>query len=325
VFFLNKLEEDFSFPLESLSKISKKYSESNNKIADASSIISEIHKFENKDNEIGMLSNSFKILIQNLKDYMINLEKFTAERERINTELNIAYNIQSALLRRDFPPYPERKEFDIYAVSFPAKEVGGDFYDFFLIDDDHLAIIIADISGKGVPAAIFMAITKTLIKTLIINNHDLSQVVNMVNNLLCEDNEECMFATALIGVLTISSGEFSFVNAGHNLPLVKNKNNQINEVKANANFVLGGMDDLNYSKDTISLNKGDKLFLYTDGVTEAINQKDEFFGMKRLKSLLNEDLNIKDSLINIKKNITKFEGENNQFDDITMLMLEYDK
>ncbi|MDR0913010.1 MAG: SpoIIE family protein phosphatase [Methanobrevibacter sp.] len=329
ILFLRILENRIAYPIESLSKIAKKYIKKDYNRDIPLEIISEIHNFSNNKTEVGILANSFENLIKNIYDLMSILEKETAEKERINTELNIAKKIQSSLLPKIFPPYPNRNEFDIYAMSIPAKEVGGDFYDFFLVDDDHLAVVIADISGKGMPAALFMMITKTLIKTQTfaqkINETKVSQIFEKVNNILCENNDENMFATAWMGLLTISTGEFRFVNAGHNLPLLKNKNGNLNELISPCGFILGGMEDMSYEENSIYLNNGDKLFLYTDGVTEDMNEKEEFYGFNRLKNNLNFNLKIEDTLNDIKNSLKDFEGNNPQFDDITMLILEYNK
>ena len=196
------------------------------RLADFTQEITESGKFENQritmktGDEIEALSDSFNFMMEELENYIANLSKVTAEKERIGTELDIARNIQASMLPCIFPAFPDRKEFDIYATMTPAKEVGGDFYDFFMVDETHLAIVMADVSGKGVPAALFMVIGKTLIKDHTTPGRDLGEVFSTVNNLLCEANSEGLFITAFEGVLDLVTGEFCFVNAGHEMPFI---------------------------------------------------------------------------------------------------------
>ena len=214
-------------------------------------------------------------MMEELENYIANLSKVTAEKERIGTELDIARNIQASMLPCIFPAFPDRKEFDIYATMTPAKEVGGDFYDFFMVDETHLAIVMADVSGKGVPAALFMVIGKTLIKDHTTPGRDLGEVFSKVNNLLCEANSEGLFITAFEGV-----------------------------------------------RDLVT---GDLIFQYTDGVTEATNVENQLYGMERLEQVLNrvKDRTPSEILPEVKKDIDAFVGEAPQFDDITMLCVEY--
>ena len=194
----------------------------------------------------------------------------SASREmKSAAELNVATNIQQSMLPCIFPAFPERKEIDIYATMDPAKEVGGDFYDFFMVDDKHLAIVIADVSGKGVPAALFMVIGKTLIKDHTTQGRDLGAVFTEVNNLLCESNSEEMFITAFEGVLNLETGEFNYVNAGHEMPFICKANGDFEPYKIRAAFVLAGMEGMKYRAGSMTLEPGDKIFQYTDGVTEA--------------------------------------------------------
>ena len=240
---------------------------------------------------------------------------------KTEAELNVASKIQKDMLPCIFPAFPERKEFDIHAIMDPAKEVGGDFYDFFLIDDDHLAIVIADVSGKGVPAALFMVISKTLIKNYAQIGLSLSDVFTMANNQLCENNEEGLFVTAWMGVLEISTGKFSYVNAGHNPPLLKRNNGDFEYLKCKPGFVLAGIEDFKYKQDEMHLDKGDTVFLYTDGVTEANNNKNDLYSEERLLNKLNDNKNepISNIISKIRQDVDLFAGEIPQFDDITML------
>jgi len=274
--------------------------------------------------ELQTMSESFNRMVGDIKLYIKNLSEVTADRERIAAELNVAARIQSDMLPSIFPPFPERDEIDLYATMQPAKEVGGDFYDFFLIDDDHLGIVIADVSGKGVPAALFMVIAKTLINNHARNREEPRNVFNNVNGQLCEGNETAMFVTAWFGVLEISSGKMTYVNAGHNPPLLRT-NGQFEWLKMKANFMLAWMEDTFYKQHEITLKPGDELFLYTDGVTEAANNEKELFGDPRLLETVNRCLNLPlgEFTASIKREIDKFAGGAEQADDITMLAMRY--
>lgn len=251
--------------------------------------------------------------------------KDSEERQRISTELDVATRIQADMLPCIFPAFPDRPEFDIYASMNPAKEVGGDFYDFFMVDETHLALVIADVSGKGVPAALFMVIGKTLIKDHTKPNVDLGDVFSEVNDLLCESNNEGLFITAFEGILNLVTGEFRFVNAGHELPFIAKSGGTYEPHKLRAGFVLAGMENTKYQSGSIHLSPGDKIFQYTDGVTEATNKDHELYGMKRLADILaqNTDKKPAELLPAIKADIDAFVGEAPQFDDITMLCVEY--
>ena len=277
------------------------------------------------NDEIGDLAIGFNNMAASLKTYISDLTSITAEKERIGAELDVAKHIQASMLPCMFPAFPERHEFDIYATMDPAKEVGGDFYDFFMVDDRHLAIVMADVSGKGVPAALFMVIGKTLIKDHTTPSRDLGKVFTEVNNMLCEANSEGLFITAFEGVLDLVTGEFNFVNAGHEMPFICKKDGDFVPYKIRPGFVLAGMEDMRYRAGSMILEAGDKIFQYTDGVTEATNANNELYGMERLASILNE---VKtgtphDILPAVKKNVDEFVGEAPQFDDITMLCLEF--
>lgn len=275
--------------------------------------------------EIEELFDSFKEMYGDVKDYINKLEFVTAEKERIGAELDVAKHIQGSMLPCIFPAFPERREIDIYATMEPAKEVGGDFYDFFMVDDRHLAIVMADVSGKGVPAALFMVIGKTLIKDHTVPGRDLGKVFSEVNNLLCESNSEELFITAFEGVLDLVTGEFVYVNAGHEMPFISKSNGDFEPYKIPAGFVLAGMEGIKYKAGSIMLEPGDKVFQYTDGVTEATNVNNELYGMHRLEKVLNtvKDKVPDEILPAVKNDIDAFVGEADQFDDITMLCLEY--
>ena len=264
-------------------------------------------------------------MIGKMELYITDIKNITAERERIGAELNVATKIQADMLPRIFPAFPDRKEFDIYASMNPAKEVGGDFYDFFMVDNSHLAIVMADVSGKGVPAALFMVIGKTLIKDHTKPGRDLGEVFTEVNNLLCKSNSEGMFITAFEGVLDLVTGEFQFVNAGHEIPFLCKKGGAFEPYKIKAGFVLAGIEDIRYQCGSMQLEVGDKIFQYTDGIPEAANKSNEFYGMERLENVLckNATLTPSELLPKIKMDLDEFVGDAPQFDDITMLCLEY--
>lgn len=275
--------------------------------------------------EISILANSFAKMANELKEYIKNLIAVTAEKERIGSELEVATQIQADMLPRIFPAFPGFNQFDIYATMNPAKEVGGDFYDFFLINEKQLGIVIADVSGKGVPAALFMVIAKTLLRNQAQNGETPENVFYNVNNQLCEGNEAGLFVTAWFGIIDIESGKVNYVNAGHNPPLVKKKDETYQWLKCKPGLVLAGMENTKYHANTFTLTKGEQLFLYTDGIPEAMDENRQFFGEERLKQLLDhlEFNSLKKILTEIKRDIDCFVGNEPQFDDITMLMLRY--
>ncbi len=253
--------------------------------------------------------------------------KDSEERQRIETELDVANRIQADMLPCIFPAFPERPEFDIYAVMNPAKEVGGDFYDFFMVDEQHLAVVIADVSGKGIPAALFMVIGKTLIKDHTKPDISLGAVFSEVNDLLCDANSEGLFITAFEGVLDLVTGEFHFVNAGHEIPFIAREGEDYEPYRIKPGFVLAGMENMKYQAGSIQLAPGDKIFQYTAGVTEAMNGKEELYGMERLGSVLrmNTAKKPEELLAAVKEDVDVFAGGAPQFDDITMLCVEYVK
>ena len=277
------------------------------------------------DDEIELLSHKFESATRRMREYIDNITTITAEKERVSAELDVAKHIQSSMLPCIFPPYPDRKEFDIYATMTPAKEVGGDFYDFFMVDDSHIAIVMADVSGKGVPAALFMVIGKTLIKDHTTPGRNLEDVFYEVNNMLCESNSEGMFITAFEGVLDLVTGDFIYVNAGHELPFVCQPGEEFSVHQMKAGFVLAGMEDMKFKGGVINLAPGAKLFTYTDGVPEATNADNELYGMDRLSKKLKElSKEEPENILNgIHESVNEFVGDAPQFDDITMLCIVY--
>ncbi|MCL1893248.1 MAG: SpoIIE family protein phosphatase [Holophagaceae bacterium] len=279
----------------------------------------------NTKDELGILAGAFNKMTADLKESIENLTLVTAEKERIGAELDVAAKIQASMLPCIFPAFPERSDFDIYASMQPAKEVGGDFYDFFLVDDNTLAILVADVSGKGVPAALFMVIAKTLIKNNAQYGKSPREVFNTVNNQLREGNQAHMFVTAFMGYLDIPSGKFTFVNAGHNPPLLRSGDGKFDWLKVKPGFVLAGMKGMSYTHYEIVLQPGDELFLYTDGASEATNSDDLMYGDNRLLETANAHLGLssKEFVLSMKCDIDNFADGAEQADDITMLALRY--
>ena len=277
------------------------------------------------EDELRELADSFATMYREVGAYIAKLETVTAEKERIGAELDVAAKIQSSMLPCIFPAFPDRNEFDIYATMDPAKEVGGDFYDFFMVDADHLAFVVADVSGKGVPAALFMVIGKTLIKDHTGLHDDLGEVFTEVNNILCASNSEEMFITAFEGVLNLKTGELRYVNAGHEIPFLCRKGGVFEPYKVRAGFVLAGMQGIRYRAGSIQLEPGDKVFQYSDGIPEAINSEKAPYGMKRLESVLakNSEKAPSELLPLVKADVDAFVGDADQFDDITMLCIEF--
>lgn len=255
------------------------------------------------------------------------LEKQAADssaRQRIETELNVATQIQADMLPSIFPAFPERSEFDIYASMTPAKEVGGDFYDFFLVDDDHLAMVIADVSGKGVPAALFMVIAKTLLKNAVQMGSSPKEALEKVNNQLCENNEAEMFVTVWLGIYEISTGKLTAANAGHEYPAIRRAGGEFELFKDRHGFVLAGMENARYREYELEIGVGDTLFVYTDGVAEATDAANTLYGTDRMLAALNQNcaLGPEGLLHQVKADIDGFVGAAPQFDDITMLSLQ---
>lgn len=277
------------------------------------------------NDEISDLAREFNNMTAALKKYMHDFTKLAVEKEKLGAELNVATNIQASMLPSVFPAFPDDHRFDVFASMSPAKEVGGDFYDFFMVDDKNLAIVIADVSGKGVPAALYMAIGKALIKDHTSIETSLADTFEGTNKALCEANSEGLFITAFEGVINLETGHMHYVNAGHEMPFIYRNGQKFEALKIKPGFVLAGMEDMKYTTGDIYLQPGDKIFQYTDGVTEATNSHNELYGMERLSDALNanKDKAVNDLLPAIREDIDKFVGEAPQFDDITMLGFEY--
>ncbi len=279
--------------------------------------------YKTKD-EIEILAQAFETLSARTRKYIDTITDITKEKERIKTELELATKIQADMLPNLFPAFPDRPEFDIYATMNPAKEVGGDFYDFFLIDNDHLALVMADVSGKGFPAALFMMMSKILVNNFASLFNSPAKILEMTNKTICMNNDEGMFVTLWLGILEISTGKIIASNAGHEYPVVKRKNGKFTLQKDKHGFVIGGFENQKYTEYEIKLEKGDMIFLYTDGVVEATNSNNELFGTERMLKALNEhyDPSPQQLLTGIKRSVDEFVGDASQFDDLTMLGLK---
>ncbi len=271
-----------------------------------------------ESDEFNSLSNEINATVDTLKKYIAEANA------RIDAELEFAKNIQHSALPCVFPAYPTKTEFDINATMDTAKEVGGDFYDFYLINENRLAFLVADVSGKGIPAAMFMMRAKTMIKTLAEENLPVNEILTIANDKLCEGNDAGMFVTAWMGILDIETGHVTFANAGHNPPILY-KDGSFEYLRTKSGLVLAGMDGIQYKLQELDLNKGDRIYLYTDGVTEATDLNNNLYGEDRLLKFINanKDKVGGDLLKSVKADIDTFVGEADQFDDITMLLLEY--
>ncbi len=276
--------------------------------------------------EIEQLARSMSAMEKDLYAYENEIVSLTKDKERIRTELSLARNIQHDTLPTSFPPFPEREEIDIHAFIRPAREVGGDFYDFFMIDEDHLGLVVADVSGKGIPAALFMMIAKILISISLKSTLSPAKALDIVNKLLCENNKEQMFVTVWLAIVDLNTGLVTYANAGHENPLLY-QNGKWSYILTKHGLVLSALEDVNYSEHTLQLQEGDWLFQYSDGIPEAANKDNELFGDERLlESCRQADMSSTESLLKgIQNDIDEFVGEAEQFDDITMLAYRYHK
>lgn len=279
----------------------------------------------NSKNEIGELTKDIIELTEEIDNYVDEIETITSEKQRIESELDMARRIQLSMMPNLFPPFPERKEFYLHAYVDPAREVGGDFYDYFFIDDDHLCLVIADVSGKGVPAALFMMAAKIILKSSAMQGKSPAEILTATNRAICENNPQDMFVTVWLGVLELSTGNLTAVNAGHEYPAVKRAGGRFEVIKTKHSLFIGGMDDVTYKEYELDLKPGDKIFVYTDGLPEATDSAGEMLGMDRMTDALNEYLDEKPRPLieGMRESVNKFVKDAEQFDDITMMCLEY--
>ena len=275
--------------------------------------------------EIGQLAASIDNMEEQIQRYVENLTRVTAEKERIGAELALATRIQAAMLPHVFPPFPDRKEFDIFASMDPAKEIGGDFYDFFLIDDDHLCVVMADVSGKGIPAALFMMASKIILQSCAMLGNSAAEILTRTNEAVCSNNPEEMFITVWLGILEISTGKLTAVNAGHEYPVLKRADGGFEMLKGKHGLVIGAMEGVKYKEYKLQLFPGDKLFVYTDGVPEATDAENNLFGTGRMLAALNAaaEEGPEQILKRVRGAVDAFVKDAEQFDDLTMLCMEY--
>ncbi|MCR5218104.1 PP2C family protein-serine/threonine phosphatase [Treponema sp.] len=270
--------------------------------------------------ELAVLARSVEKMSVDMNNYIDVLTKTTAEKERLSAEIDVARQIQANMLPRIFPPYAAHPELELYAIMEPAKEVGGDFYDFFVIDDDHFAVLVGDVSGKGVPAALFMVIAKTLLKNVAMQSYSPAEVFEKVNAQLCEGNDALVFVTCWMGIFTLSKGSLEFANAGHTKPVIR-RGDDFSFLESSPDLMLAVNEKVKYRNNRVDFKPGDRLFLYTDGVTEAENSSQQLYGEERLLEYLraiHKD-SPRELLEALRSNIEEFSGDAPQFDDITML------
>ena len=277
------------------------------------------------NDEIGDLYHEIQSMQTRIVDYTDNLSRISAEKEKVRTELRTATEIQRSMIPDSFPAFPDLEEFDLYASMDPAKEVGGDFFDFFMIDDDHLGLVIADVSDKGIPAALFMMSSKILLNYRAQLGGTPSEIIDAVNRQICRSGKSQMFVTVWLGILEISSGILTCANAGHEYPFIRGADGTFRVLRDKHGLVVGGMESADYTDYEIKMEPGDAVFVYTDGVPEASNGNGEFYGMERLEKALNRlaEETPEGILRGIRMDVDSFVDGAQQFDDLTMLCMEY--
>ncbi|WP_407412770.1 SpoIIE family protein phosphatase [Methanobrevibacter sp.] len=319
--YIRFVERTITNPLYEMIHTADNYFKTKNKVES----VHKLKKYITNDDSVGLLVNSFVTLYDKIRNNLNQLQITTSEKEKFETEFDVASHIQSNMLPKNFEELSKNESFEIYAYMEPAREVGGDFYDYFKIDEDNVYFVIGDVSGKGIPSTLFMVKTMYLIENHTKFDEDLSQVIEKVNNLAYERNDEELFVTTWLGKLNLKTGKLSYVNAGHNQPLIKHDTDDFEYLDTHPNLVIGGMEGIHYNEHEIDLNAGDMIFLYTDGVTEANDNYNGFYGENRLKEIINENKNKKlnDIINEITKDINKFCNNSEQFDDTTMLIIKY--
>ena len=289
---------------------------------------SSINEFKTMQKEINLTSLALQEqmeTIRRMEKEQMEQESRRKEQELMIRELQMAREIQGGVLPHIFPPFPDRKEIDLFASMDPARDVGGDFYDFYFIDEDHLCLLIADVSGKGIPAALFMMVAKRILEDSARLEYSVSEILEKTNGALCDNNHAEMFVTVWLGILEISTGRLTAANAGHEYPVIRKKGSSFELYKDKHGFVIGGMKGIHYREYQIRLNPGDKIFIYTDGVPEATAGNGEMFGTERMVAALNTcgESCPEEILKGVRKAVDSFVGDAEQFDDLTMLCLEY--
>jgi len=321
VFFVIYLYRRVVKPIDVISKEVKRFGETNDRNEQSEATLNSIKT----DDEVEELAIAIDKMEADMLKYVDNITAITAEKERIGAELNVATQIQADMLPSIFPAFPERKEIDIYATMDPAKEVGGDFYDFFMIDDKRLGLVMADVSGKGVPAALFMVIAKTLIKNKALIGGTPSEVLSYANEQLCEGNKAELFVTVWFAIIDLTTGKGMAANAGHEHPVLKRAGGEYELIQYRHSPAVATMEGMKFKEHEFELFPGDRLFVYTDGVAEATSSQNELYGYERMLKALNsdKDASLPNMLKNLREDIDAFVGEAPQFDDITMMVLDY--
>lgn len=323
-FFLTRhLKKTVVEPINAITEASRRYTA--DKKAGVQNTAHFTHLEVHTGDEIENLALTVKDMERDLQDHEQNLTRIAAEKQRISTELALANKIQADMLPNIFPAFPDRDEFNIYASMTPAKEVGGDFYDFFFIDHDRLAMVIADVSGKGIPAAMFMVMAKGIIETQCMSGKTPAEILADVNKMICAKNHEKMFVTVWLGILDLRSGELTAANAGHEYPVIKEPDSDFEVMHDKHGFVIGGFKRMKYEDYIIKMKPGSKLFVYTDGVTEATDADDRLFGVERTVLSLNKAKNASPQTLleTVDADVREFAGDAEQFDDLTMMCVEY--
>jgi sigma-B regulation protein RsbU (phosphoserine phosphatase) len=279
---------------------------------------------KSSNDEVGELAESFITMEHALRQSVRDLKETTAAKERFESELTIAHDIQMSMVPKTFPPFPHRPEFELYATLVPAREVGGDFYDFFFIDYNHLCFVVGDVSGKGVPAALFMAVTRTLFRTAATKEKGPDKILSLLNLDICQGNDSCMFDTVFCAVLDIRTGEIDYSNGGHNLPYFVSHAETV-PLRNTGGMALGCVKDVNYRSEKITLQAGEGLFLYTDGVTEAMDDKGNQFSEIRLEQFLRQanGASVTEIIRGAVNQVQSHSAGAPQSDDITALALKY--
>lgn len=311
-------------PLKTLAAYAKKLPE-HDFTAETATAIAINDRVLNSLDEVGELARSFEFMETELKSNITNLMEITAARERIQGELNVARDIQMGIIPKTFPTFPEYDQFDLFATIRPAKEVGGDLYDYFFVDDDHVCLTLGDVSDKGVPAALFMVITRTLIKTTAEHERSPAKIMSHINNILEEDNPRAMFVTLIIGMLNIRTGVLIYSNGGHNYPILVRGNREASYKTDKSGPIVGVMGDFDYRELSVTLLPGDSFFLYTDGVTEAMDIDQQLFSDEKLLDTIQKGPldTLENTIENVMTKVKEHAGTAPQSDDIAMLMIRY--
>ena len=315
-FYLNKV---LLVPVKTIMKEASRFAEENTPAERKLTEKIQIH------DEIGLLAGAIDQMEDQVQAYIENLTKITAERERISTELDLAANIQLSMMPGTFPAFPDRTDFDIRARMRPAKTVGGDFYDFFLIDEEHLCVLMADVSGKGIPAALFMMASRIILANSLKLGKSPAAALAAANETICANNPMEMFVTVWVGMLDLKTGKMAAANAGHEDPAIRRTNGCFEIMKEKHDFVVGALSGVSYREFEFTMEVGDRLFLYTDGIPEAAGSSHEMFGNQRMLDALNfrPDAPQKELLGYVESAVDAFVGDAEQFDDLTMLCLDY--